>query len=159
MISVGLEGVKDAFDVFRELIVPAFRKQAARKVSLDNSVTEAQIQYLNAQTMAEKAKGDRDRAGVELDHAQVELLLAQATRTEAEAEFLRAQAAKTLADADVEREKMDLERIKVATQIVEDYAPALAGPEKIAIIMRLLPEINQLLESEVTQRIASTPGS
>ena len=153
MINLNIDGVKDTIEVFREILLPNYRKQAERKAVLDNLTLQAQIQHLNAQALAEKAKADREKAATELDHAQTELLISQAKKTEAEAQLLLAQAEKTLAEAEKERETLKLERIKLATQIVEKYASNLTGPEKVNQIMRLLPDINRLLESKVMESV------
>ncbi len=149
MFNLGMEGVKDAFEVFREILLPAYRKQAERKATLENSVRQAQIQYLNAQTLAENAKAAREKAAAEIDRAQAELLIAQAKKTEADAKLSLAQAEKLFAEAERERENMRIERIKLATEIIEKYNPNLSDAEKMNFVLRLLPDINGILESDL----------
>ncbi len=147
MITVNMEGVKDAVDTVKEVVIPWQKEQAERRAKLENTLRQAEIQRLNAQTLAERAKLDKEKAGEEVDRAQAELILAQARKTEAEAKLILGQAEKAFADAERERELMRLERIKLAEKIVEKYSPNLTGAEKINYIIRLLPELDRLLSS------------
>ncbi len=149
MITVSMEGVKDAVDTVKEVVVPWQKEQAERKAKLENIFRQAEIQRLNAQTLAEKAKIEKERAAAELDRAQAELISAQAGKTEAEARLVLGQAEIAFAEAEKERENMRLGRIKLAERIVETYNPSLDGAEKINYIIRLLPEIDQMLSSGV----------
>ncbi len=153
MITLGMDGVKDAFGIFREILLPEYRKQAEKKAKLDNLMLQAQIQHLNAQVLTEKAKADHEKATSEVDQAQAELLIAQSKKTQAESYLLNAQAEKTLAEVEKEKQSIITERIKLATQIIDQIAPNMAGPEKINYIMRLMPVINGLIESNVTRKI------
>lgn len=149
MITISMEGVKDAIDTVREVVIPWQRKYVQRKANLENALRQAEIQRLNAQTLAEKAKADREAAAKELDRAQSELVLSQAKKTEAEARLILAQAEKAFAEAEKERESMRLERINLAMKIVEKYNSRMSGAEKINAIIRLLPDIDRLASSNV----------
>lgn len=149
MINVSMDGVKEAIEAVKDIIAPAQRKEAERKVRLENTLRQAEIHKLNAETLAAKAKTDRENAAAAIDHAQAELLLAQAKKTEAEAELIRAQAVKTLAEAEKEREAIRLERIKLAMEIIEKYNPNSEGPQKINFVIRLLPDLDQLMSSDL----------
>jgi len=149
MININMEGVKDAVDTVKEIVIPWQKEQAERKTKLENALRQAEIQRLNAQTLAEQAKVEQEKSTLEINQAQGELILAQAKKTEAEAKLILAQAEKTFAEAEKERENMKLERIKLAERIVEKYNPNISGPEKISYIIRLLPDIDRLLSSGV----------
>ena len=149
MINVNMEGVKDAVDTVKEIVIPWQKEQAERKSKLENALRQAEIQRLNAQTLAEQAKVEQEKSTLEINQAQAELIFSQAKKTEAEAKLILAQAEKTLAEAEKERENMKLERIKLAERIVEKYNPNISGAEKISYIIRLLPDIDRLLSSGV----------
>jgi hypothetical protein len=149
MINVNMEGVKDAVDTVKEMIVPWQKEQAERKSKLENALRQAEVQRLNVQTLAEQAKIEQEKSTLEINKAQAELIGAQAKKTEAEAKLVLAQAEKAFVEAEKERENMKLERIKLAEQIVEKYNPNAIGAEKISYIIRLLPDIDRLLSSGV----------
>lgn len=149
MINVSFEGVKDAVDIVKEMVIPWQKEQAERKAKLENAIRQAEIQRLNVQALAEQAKVGREKAAAELDHAQVELTIAQAKKAEAEARLIIAQAEKTIAEAEKVREELQLARITLATQIVEKYNPNVTGAEKINFIIRLLSDIEHLLSGSV----------
>ena len=149
MITLNMEGVKDAVDTVKEVVIPWQKEQAERKAKLENILRQAEIQRLNAQTLAEQAKIEKEKAAAELDRAQSELILAQARKTEADAKLVLGQAEKAFAEAEKERESMRLGRIMLAERMVEKYNPNLSGAEKINYIIRLLPEIERLLTSGV----------
>lgn len=149
MINVSMEGVKDAVDTVKEVVIPWQKEQAERKSKLENALRQAEIHRLNAQTLAEQVKVEREKAATSIDHAQAELILAQAKKTEAEAKLLLAQAEKAFSDIEKEKELMRLERINLAERIVEKYNPSASGAEKISYIIRLLPEIDRFLSSGV----------
>jgi len=149
MISVSMEGVKDAVDILREIIIPWQKEQAKRRVKLENAARQAEIKRLNAQALAEQAKVEREKAAAELDRAQAELVLAQAKKIEAEAQLVLAQAEKEFAEAEKEREALRLERINLAIRIVERYNPNVSGAEKIDFIIKLLPDIERLLSGGI----------
>lgn len=149
MITVSMEGVKDAVDTVKEVVIPWQKEQAERKAKLENILRQAEIQRLNAQTLAEQAKIEREKAAVEIDRAQAELVLAQAKKTEAEARLVLGQAEKAFTEAEKEREIMRLGRITLAERMVEKYNPNLSGAEKINYIIRLLPELERLLSSGI----------
>lgn len=149
MINVNMEGVKDAVDTVQEIVIPWKKEQAERKSKLENVLRQAEIQRLNAQTLAEQAKIEQEKSILEVNKAQAELISAQAKKTEADAKLVLAQAEKTFAEAEKERENMKLERIKLAERIVEKYNPDINGAEKISYILRLLPDIDKLLSSGV----------
>lgn len=149
MISINMEGVKDAIDTLKELIIPWQRKNAERKANLDIALRQTEIQKLNVQTLAEQAKIKREQAAIELDRAQAELILSQVKKAEAEAKLILAQAEKTFAEAEKERENLRLERINLAMQIIEKYNPELGGPQKINFVIRLLPDLERLISSNI----------
>ena len=149
MINVSMEGVKDAVDVLAEFIIPWQRKYAERKVKLENALRQAEVQRLNALTLAEKAKAEREQAAAEVDRAQSELLLSQAKKTEAEAKLILAQAEKIAAEANREQEAIRLEKIKLAMEIIEKYNPHVSNVEKVDYVIRLLHVLDRLLSSQV----------
>jgi hypothetical protein len=149
MINVNVDGVKDALDTVKEIVIPWQKEQAERKSKLENAMRHAEVQRLNAETLAERAKIEQGKSTLEINKAQVELISAQAKKTEAEAKLVLAQAEKAFAEAEKERENMKLERIKLAERIVEKYNPSATGAEKINFIIRLLPDIDRLLSSGV----------
>jgi hypothetical protein len=149
MITVSMEGVKDAVEIIKEIVVPSQRKYSERKANLENILRQAEIQKLNAQTLAEKAKTDRENALQELDKAQATLILSQVKKTEAEAKLILAQAEKAFAEAEKERESIRLERINLAAKIVEKYNPTISGADKINAIIKLLPDLERLMSSKI----------
>lgn len=149
IINVSMEGVKDAVETVKEIIVPFQKEQAERKVKLDNALRQAEIQRLNAQALAEQAKVEHEKAAAALDRAHAELTLAQVKKAEAEAQLVLRQAEKAFAEAEKERESLRLERINLAVQIVEKYDPNASGTEKINFILKLLPDIERLLSGNI----------
>lgn len=144
-MEVKVDGLKDAFDITRELLIPYQREEAKRRVKLENALRQAEIQRLNAEILSEKARTQREIAAAENDRATAELTLAKAKQAEADARLTEAQAEKTFVEAEKERESMRIERIKLAEQLVQKYNPEITGPEKINYILRLLPDIDKLL--------------
>jgi hypothetical protein len=68
---------------------------------------------------------------------------------EAEAKMSLAQAEKILAEAEKEREALRIERIYLAMRIIEKYKPDINDTERIDLVIKLLPEIDRLLASNV----------
>ena len=144
-----MEGIKDAVDTVKEIVVPWRRKNAERKAKLENALRQAEIQRLNAETLTAQVKAERERASAELDRTQAELFLSQAKKTEAEATLVLAQAKKTMAEAERERTALRQTKIELAMRIVERYASSLSGTQKLDYVIRLLPVLDRVISSEI----------
>jgi 16S rRNA G1207 methylase RsmC len=147
MFSVDMDDVGSAVDSVADIALPARRKEAERRLKLENAQREAEIQSLNAKTLLDKAHADRELAAVAKDQAETQALLAQAKKTEAEAESIQADAAKKRADALKIVEDMRLARIDVALKMIEKADPDLPEDKKISQVLKLLPHLNTVLDS------------
>jgi uncharacterized membrane protein YqiK len=147
-----MEGVKEAVETVKEMVVPWQRKNSQRKANLENVLRQAEIQKLNAETLIAQAKADRERAGAQMDQTQAELALAQVKKTEAEANLILAQTEKAKAEAEKEWATLRQSQIELALQIVERYAPGLHETQKMDYVIKLLQILNRLLSSRLELR-------
>jgi hypothetical protein len=152
MIDISLEGVKDAVDSVKEIVIPWRRNNAKKKAKLDNSLQQAEIQRINAETLITKAKAERENAGTDIDRGQASLILSQVRKTEAEAALILAQREKVIAEADKERAELRQSQIELVFSIIDRYAPNLNGNQKVDYVTKLLPVLDTLLSSEVKIR-------
>ena len=144
MINITMEGVKDAVETAKEIINPWYRQNAIRKTRLENTLRQAEIHKINAETLAAQARTERDKAAQELDSNQSKLILAQAKKTEAEALLIEAQAVKTLAEAKKEEAALRQAQIELALKIVMLYGKNLTEVNKTDFVIKLLPVIQKL---------------
>lgn len=122
MISISLDGLKEALEAFQEIIIPAKKKSAERRVKFENALKQAEIQKINAEILATEAKL---KINLESGSAQADLARAQAQKARAEASLLEANLEK-------ERHAMRLLYMDVAMQIVDRYSsPELSEVEKL----------------------------
>lgn len=149
MITISLEGVNDAVDTVKEIIIPWRRKNAEKKAKLENALRQAEIQRLHGECLITKARAERELSAAKMDNAQAKLNLSQVKKTEAEAKLLLAQAEKTLVEVERERAFLRQSQIELALQIVDRYAPKLTSLEKMDYVIRLLPIIDQLTSGHI----------
>ena len=123
MINLSVEGISEAAETLREIIIPWRRKNAQQKAKFDNLMRQAEIQRLNAETILSRAKAERERISSEIDIKQADLLSSQSRKTEAEAELILAQAEKVRVEAEKERAILRQSQIALALKIIEHYAP------------------------------------
>lgn len=146
-VSIGVEGLGQAIEAAKDLVVPWRRANAQRLARLEAAQRQAEIHRLNAETLNVQAKTERERSAAEADRAQAELLLAQAEKTRAEAELARAQALKAAAEAEAERAAIRQGQIELALKIVDRYAAELPQTQKLDYVVRLLPTLVTLTAS------------
>lgn len=147
-----MDGVKDAVETVKEIVVPWRRKNAERIASLENTLRQVEIQRINAETLIAKVKADRERVATELDKIQGELTLSQAKKTEAEAALILVQAEKMRVEIEKERASLRQAQIELAMQIIERFSPLTDGVQKMDYVIRLLPVLDRLLSSEIEPR-------
>ena len=149
MISVNMEGVKDAVETLKDMIIPFYRNNAQRKLRLENAQRQAEIHKTNAEALLVKVKAERERAASEIDRNQAELILAQAKKTEAEAELILAQAEKERTQLENERALFRQAQLGLAVHIIERYNPNINEEQKLSYIHKLLPVLDILTWNEI----------
>lgn len=137
MISVRLDGVKDAVETVKDLIVPWRRKNAERKANLDNAYRQAEIQRINAENLIAQAQAKKTEA-----EAEAVLTLAQAERAKAEAEKAKAEAERELVE--IRQSQMEL-----AIKIVDRYAQNASGELKMLFVKELLQIIDRVASDTI----------
>lgn len=135
MISVRLDGVKDAVETVKDLIVPWRRKNAERKANLDNAYRQAEIQRINAENLIAQAQAKKTEA-------EAVLTLAQAERAKAEAEKAKAEAERELVE--IRQSQMEL-----AIKIVDRYAQNASGELKMLFVKELLQIIDRVASDTI----------
>jgi len=152
MITVGMDGVKDAVEVLQEIVTPWRRKNAETKAKLDVDFRQAEIKRVKAETLITNAKVARERVGISKDKSESELILSQAKKTEAEATLLLAQAQQILAEIDKERALMKIQQMELAMKLIDKYAPQLEDAKKMESVAKLLPILEQFISSNLELR-------
>ena len=138
MISVSMDGVKDALDALKEIIIPWRRQNSERIAKLDSVLRQTEIERANAETLMTTAKIAREQFSLSKDKSEAELILSQAKKTEAEAALLLAQTEKVLAEADRERTAIKHLQIELAMKIIEKYSPNIEPTKKMDYVITQL---------------------
>lgn len=127
-ISVSLEGASDALQVVKDSVVPWRRKHVEIMARLQEQVKLAEIENAKAEVLEKRARAAKDRIEATIKREEVERLQIE---------------------NDKSRLELQLAKVQLSIDILNQIAQNLSESEKILYISKLLPSLDILLSSEL----------
>lgn len=127
-ISVNLGGADGAIAAIKNLVIPWRRTHQAEMARLEEQKAQAEIEATKATALETRARAEKERQ---------------------EAKLTMAEAAKVLAETEKIHQDTQLERVRVALEIIKQMAPNMTEEQKFAYVAQLMEPLKVIADSSL----------